>query len=144
MATHISRSPEETVAFGRALGEAARPGLIVGLKGDLGAGKTQFARGVAAGVGSTQRVHSPTFALINQYRGGRLPVFHIDLYRLETAEAIDSAGLEEYFETQDGVTLIEWFERLETFGRASIASRVVTFEVVSDTERKITDENPRS
>jgi tRNA threonylcarbamoyladenosine biosynthesis protein TsaE len=144
MATHISRSPEETVALGRALGESARPGLIVGLKGDLGAGKTQFARGVAAGVGSTQRVHSPTFALINQYRGGRLPVYHIDLYRLETAEAIDSAGLEEYFETQDGVTLIEWFERLETFGRSSIASRVVAFEVLSDTERKITDENPRS
>ena len=121
MATHISRSPEETVALGRALGERAQPGLIVGLKGDLGAGKTQFVRGVAAGLGSRERVHSPTFALINEYRGGRLPIFHIDLYRLETANAIDSAGLEDYFQQTEGVTLIEWFERLESAGLACSA-----------------------
>src|SRR6478609_10622112 len=92
MATHISTSPEQTIALGRAFGERARPGMIVGLKGDLGAGKTQFVRGVATGLGATDRVHSPTFALINEYLTGRLPVFHIDLYRLETAEAILSAG----------------------------------------------------
>src|SRR5437763_2788881 len=97
MGTHISRSPEETIALGRILGAQARTGMIVGLKGDLGAGKTQFVRGVAEGLGCKERVHSPTFALLNEYRGGRLPIFHIDLYRLETREAIESAGLDEYF-----------------------------------------------
>src|SRR6476661_253408 len=130
MATHISTSPEQTVALGRAFGEAARPGMIVGLKGDLGAGKTQFVRGVASGLGATDRVHSPTFALINEYRSGRLPIFHIDLYRLETAEAILSAGLDDFFQQREGVTLIEWFERLEAFNMANIATNIFRFEVV--------------
>ena len=144
MATHISKSPEQTVALGRAFGERAQPGMIVGLKGDLGAGKTQFVRGVAAGLGATDRVHSPTFALINEYLTGRIPIFHIDLYRLETAEAILSAGLDDFFQQKEGVTLIEWFERLEATGMANIANRVINFEVTGDTERKIIDENPRS
>jgi tRNA threonylcarbamoyladenosine biosynthesis protein TsaE len=141
MATHISTSPEQTVALGRAFGERARPGLIVGLKGDLGAGKTQFVRGVAAGLGATDRVHSPTFALINEYLTGRLPIFHIDLYRLETAEAILSAGLEDFFQQNEGVTLIEWFERLESANMVHIANSVIRFEVTGDNERKIIDEN---
>lgn len=144
MATHISRSPEETVALGRAFAERARPGMIVGLKGDLGAGKTQFVRGVAAGLGSKDRVHSPTFALLNEYQGGRFPIFHIDLYRLETADAIHSAGMEEYFQQGEGITLIEWFERLEATGMASIANEIFNFEVTSENERKITHENSRS
>src|SRR6476469_10126670 len=98
MAIHISTSPEQNVALRRAFGENARPGTIVGLKGDLGAGKTQFVRGVAAGLGATDRVHSPTFALINEYLTGRLPIFHIDLYRLESADAILSAGIEDFFQ----------------------------------------------
>ncbi len=141
MATHISTSPEQTVALGRVFGERARPGLIVGLKGDLGAGKTQFVRGVAAGLGATDRVHSPTFALINEYRTGRLPVFHIDLYRLETADAILSAGLEDFFQQIEGVTLIEWFERLESANMAHIANSILRFEVTGDNERRIVDES---
>jgi tRNA threonylcarbamoyladenosine biosynthesis protein TsaE len=117
--------------------------MIVGLKGDLGAGKTQFVRGVAAGVGASDRVHSPTFALINEYLTGRLPIFHIDLYRLETAEAILSAGLEEFFQQKEGVTLIEWFERLEAANMANVANSILRFEVTGDNERKIIDENPR-
>ena len=144
MATHISTSPEQTIALGRAFGERAQPGTIVGLKGDLGAGKTQFVRGVAQGLASTDRVHSPTFALINEYRSGRLPIFHIDLYRLETAEAILSAGLDDFFQQRDGITLIEWFERLESAGMANIATHIIRFEVTADTERAITDENPRA
>ena len=143
MATHISTSPEQTVALGRAFGERARAGLIVGLKGDLGAGKTQFVRGVAGGLGSTDRVHSPTFALINEYRTGRLPIFHIDLYRLETPEAILSAGLEDFLQQTEGVTLIEWFERLETADMANVANLIIHFEVTGDNERKIIDENSR-
>jgi tRNA threonylcarbamoyladenosine biosynthesis protein TsaE len=144
MATHISTSPEQTVALGRAFGENARPGMIVGLKGDLGAGKTQFVRGVAAGVGASDRVHSPTFALINEYLTGRMPIFHMDLYRLETAEAILSAGLEEFFQQREGVTLIEWFERLEAAKMGNIADSILRFEVTGDSERKIIDENPGS
>jgi tRNA threonylcarbamoyladenosine biosynthesis protein TsaE len=144
MATHISTSPEQTIALGRVFGERAQPGMIVGLKGDLGAGKTQFVRGVAAGLGATDRVHSPTFALINEYRTGRLPVFHIDLYRLETTEAILSAGLDDFFQQKEGITLIEWFERLESSGMGDLATDVIRFEVTGDNERAITDENPRA
>ena len=143
MATHISTSPEQTIALGRAFGERAQPGMIVGLKGDLGAGKTQFVRGVAAGLTATDRVHSPTFALINEYRSGRLPIFHIDLYRLETAEAILSAGLDDFFQQKEGVTLIEWFERLESANMANLATHILRFEVTGDNDRIITDENPR-
>lgn len=137
MATHISRSPEETIALGRTLAESFRAGDVVGLKGDLGAGKTQFVRGVVAGLQSIDRVHSPTFALLNEYRGGRLTVFHIDLYRLETPAAIESAGLDEYFQQRDGVTMIEWFERLEESGLAKIANRIFGFRVTGDNERQI-------
>ena len=137
MAIHISKSPEETIAFGRAFGESARRGLVVGLKGDLGAGKTQFVRGVAAGVGATDRVHSPTFALINEYLSGHMPVFHIDLYRLETVEAILSAGLEDFFQQKEGITLIEWFERLEANGMGDVAGVRIAFETRDDDERQI-------
>jgi tRNA threonylcarbamoyladenosine biosynthesis protein TsaE len=144
MATHISTSPEQTIALGRAFGERVQPGAIVGLKGGLGAGKTQFVRGVAQGLNATDRVHSPTFALINEYRSGRLPIFHIDLYRLETPEAILSAGLDDFFQQCDGVTLIEWFERLDSAGMSNLATHIIRFEVTGDNERKIIDENPRA
>src|ERR1700688_1150117 len=110
MATYTSHSPEETAALGEAWGRAATAGLVIALSGDLGAGKTQLAKGVARGLGVTSRVHSPTFTLVNQYDGGRLPLFHVDLYRLETPDQIIAAGLEEYFRP-DGVSVIEWPER---------------------------------
>jgi tRNA threonylcarbamoyladenosine biosynthesis protein TsaE len=140
MATHISSSPEETVALGREIAQTLRAGEIIGLKGDLGAGKTQFVRGIVAGLGSTERVHSPTFALLNEYRGGRMPVFHIDLYRLETRAAIESAGLDDYFRQNEGVTLIEWFERLEESGMGDIANRILRFTVTGDLDRQIIEE----
>src|SRR5258708_8002084 len=97
MATYTSHSPEETAALGEAWGRTAASGLVIALSGDLGAGKTQLARGVARGLGITDRVHSPTFALVNEYRGGRLPLFHVDLSRLETTDQTIAAALEEYF-----------------------------------------------
>ncbi|HYE32808.1 MAG TPA: tRNA (adenosine(37)-N6)-threonylcarbamoyltransferase complex ATPase subunit type 1 TsaE [Methylomirabilota bacterium] len=115
MGTIISRSPAETFALGERFGREARPGLILGLQGDLGAGKTEFAKGVAKGLGVGQRVHSPTFALLNEYRGARLPMYHIDLYRLESGREIRSAALEDYYYQRDGVTLIEWVDRLIEF-----------------------------
>ena len=96
MVTIISHSPAETEALGERWGRAAQSGLVIGLSGDLGAGKTQFAKGLARGLGIPTRAHSPTFALVNIYTGGRLTLFLLDLYRLETPEQIAAAGLEEY------------------------------------------------
>ena len=110
MVTCISHSPDETAALGEQWGCVAESGLVIGLCGDLGAGKTQLVKGLARGLGIAARVHSPTFALVNIYDGGRLTLFHLDLYRLDTREQILAAGLEEYLKPE-GVTVIEWAER---------------------------------
>src|SRR5471032_2938915 len=121
MATFISHSPVETEALGEKLGRAAECGLVLALSGDLGAGKTQFVKGLARGLGISVRVHSPTFTLVNEYGGGRLKLFHLDLYRLETPAQILSAGVEEFL-PPDGVSVIEWAERLpKAEGRGSKA-----------------------
>lgn len=138
MDTRISKTPEQTLALGEELGRKAQPGLVVGLIGDLGAGKTQFIKGVARGLGIDARVHSPTFALVNQYTGGRLPCYHLDLYRLETVEAIAGAGLEEYFLQQDGVSLIEWFDRwLEGGGKITGRTLLIRIQVVDENTREL-------
>ena len=139
MATSISHNPAETEALGEKFGRAAQRGLVLALSGDLGAGKTQFVKGLARGLGVTARVHSPTFTLVNIYRGGRLTLFHLDLYRLETPEQILSAGLGEFLEP-DGVAVIEWAERLKAESgkrKAEIRMVEVKIEIVSETERKI-------
>ena len=139
MATFISHSPAATESLGEAWGRAAQNGLVIALSGDLGAGKTQLVRGLACGLGVTARVHSPTFTLVNEYGGGRLKLFHLDLYRLETAAQILSAGVEEFL-SPDGVAVIEWAERLED-GRWKMEDGKmfvrVKIEIVSETERKI-------
>lgn len=135
MATFISHSPADTEALGEQFGRAAQSGLVIALSGDLGAGKTQFVKGLARGLGITGRVHSPTFTLVNEYGGGRLKLFHLDLYRLETAAQILSAGIEEFL-SPDGVSVIEWAERLGEHSTSHL--RKVTIEIISDTERKIT------
>ena len=133
-----SHSPAETEALGEKIGRAAGRGLVLALSGDLGAGKTQFVKGVARGLGVTARVHSPTFTLVNEYGGGRLKLFHLDLYRLETPAQILSAGIEEFL-SPDGVAVIEWAERLED-GRWKMEDgkvRKVQIEIISESERKI-------
>lgn len=110
MVTLISRSPEETLRLGEAWGGVALPGWVIGLSGDLGAGKTLLVRGIALGLGTPARVHSPTFTLVNEYPGGRLPLFHLDLYRLERAEEITAAGLEVFLRPA-GVSVVEWADR---------------------------------
>jgi len=156
MATTISHSPAETAALGEQWGRTAENGLVIGLSADLGAGKTQFVKGLARGLGVAARVHSPTFALVNIYAGGRLTLFHLDLYRLDTPEQIAAAGLEEYLRPA-GVTVVEWAERWFGEGESpkskvqSLESKVthhpqhvrwVQIEVLSETERRITYENP--
>jgi tRNA threonylcarbamoyladenosine biosynthesis protein TsaE len=140
MATTISRSPAETEALGEKFGRTVERGQVIALSGDLGAGKTQFVRGLARGLGIAGRVHSPTFTLVNEYGGGRLKLFHLDLYRLETAEQIRSAGIEEYL-SPDGVSVIEWAERLEDGGwrmEDEKKSVRVKITILNETEREIT------
>src|SRR5579862_8282902 len=139
MATFISHSPAETRSLGESWGHMAERGLVIALSGDLGAGKTELVKGIARGLGTPQRVHSPTFTLVNEYDGGRLRLFHLDLYRLETPEQIIAAGLEEYLQP-DGVTVIEWAEKLKVEGRRQKAEtkRVsVKIEIRGEAERRI-------
>ena len=110
MVTFTSHSPAETEALGEEWGRHAGVGFVIGLSGDLGAGKTQLVKGLARGLGFTGRVYSPSFGLVNVYSAGRLPLFHLDLYRLDTVEQIFAVGLEEYLEPA-GVSVIEWVER---------------------------------
>lgn len=142
MATLISNSPAETESIGRSWGQCATDGQIIGLNGELGAGKTQLVRGIAAGLEIPVRVHSPTFALVNEYAGGRLSLAHLDLYRLESAEQILGAGLVEYFDHQSGVVVVEWasrwFAESNNFPRKY---RNVVIETVSENVRRITYED---
>ena len=111
MHTHITQSEAETGAVGRDLAATLRAGSIVLLFGDLGAGKTAFVRGLAGGLGvPPAEVSSPTFTLIQEYRGGRLTLFHVDLYRLKDPREVDELGLDEIAE--DGVLVVEWEEKL--------------------------------
>jgi tRNA threonylcarbamoyladenosine biosynthesis protein TsaE len=148
MATFISHSPAETEALGEDWGRAAESGLVIGLSGELGAGKTQLVKGLARGLGITARVHSPTFTLVNEYAGGRLRLFHLDLYRLETPEQMHAAGLEDFLRP-DGVTVVEWAERwpeLKAEGRMQNAEsarrlRQAQIEILNETERQIAYED---
>lgn len=143
MATFISHSPAETESLGEEWGRTAQRGLVIALSGDLGAGKTQLVRGLARGLGVTTRVHSPTFTLVNEYSGGRLKLFHLDLYRLETPEQIYSAGIEEFLQPE-GVAVIEWAERVNEelrMNNKNTGVRFVRIEVLSETERRITYED---
>ncbi len=141
MATFISHSRAETEALGEKFGRAAQRGLVIALSGDLGAGKTQFVRGLARGLEIPGRVHSPTFTLVNEYGGGRLKLFHLDLYRLETPEQILSAGIEEFL-SPDGVSVIEWAERMANDEWRTTNLRRVNIEVIGEMERKIIYDDP--
>ena len=139
MATFTSHSPAETESLGEKFGRSAQSGFVFALSGDLGAGKTQFVKGLARGLEIPARVHSPTFTLVNEYGGGRLKLFHLDLYRLETPAQIFSAGVEEFLQP-DGVTVIEWAERLklEVGSQESEVKRIfVKIEILDELERKI-------
>ena len=121
MATLISRNPEQTQQLGEKWGATAAGGLVIGLSGALGAGKTQLVMGLARGLGIRERISSPTFTLVREYTSGRLPLYHLDLYRLETSEQIIGAGLEPYLTRPMGVTVVEWAERW--FGGAGEPTR---------------------
>jgi len=145
MATFISHSPAETESLGEHWGRVAPRGLVIGLSGDLGSGKTQLVKGLARGLGVKAPVRSPTFTLVNEYAGDRLRLFHLDLYRLESPDQIIGAGLEEYLQP-DGVTVIEWAERWPALnaerGARSAEFRHVQIETLERTVRRIMYEDP--
>lgn len=107
-----SNSAEDTFAFGQKLGREAVPGEIICLDGDLGVGKTVFTQGFAAGLGIDDYVNSPTFNIVKEYDGGRLPLYHFDVYRIGDPSEMEEIGYEDYFYGQ-GVSIIEWPGQIE-------------------------------
>ena len=105
-------SPAGTEALGQALAQKLTPGAVIAYRGDLGAGKTAFTRGLARGLGVPERVTSPTFTIVNEYEGGRLPLFHFDMYRLGSADELFDIGWEDYL-ARGGVCAVEWSENVE-------------------------------
>ena len=130
----VSPSVETTHVWGAALGAQLEPGDVIALQGDLGSGKTNFVQGIARGLGVSEDVNSPTFILANEYSSGRLPLYHIDAYRLENADEARGFGLDDYL-TGDGVTVLEWAERV----RDALPHDVlwIQMEYVSENERRL-------
>ncbi len=135
MATFISNSPDETESFGRQFARHLKPGDVVALSGELGSGKTQFVKGLAAGLGVTTPATSPTFALIHEYSDGRLPVYHFDFFRIEDRQSAQRLGLDDYF-FGDGVCVIEWADRFVDLMPEN--AHWISFETKSEAQRAIT------
>lgn len=131
----ISHSETETDRIGFLLGEAANSGCVIAFYGDLGAGKTHFIAGIAKGLGYKGETYSPTFALVNEYLGGRLPLYHFDMYRVTGWEDLYSTGFFDYMEL-DGVLAVEWSENIE----AALPENTlrITLQRLDDQTRKIT------
>ena len=108
---YITNSPAQTEAVGAALAKVLQPGTVLAFTGDLGAGKTAFTRGLARGLGATDRVTSPTYTIVNEYLSGRLPLFHFDMYRLESSDDLWDIGWEDYLE-RGGICAVEWSENV--------------------------------
>lgn len=137
MKEFISSSPEETEAIAEALAKELVGSEIIAFKGDLGMGKTCFTRGLAKGLGFTGEVNSPTFSIMNEYKGGRLDLYHYDMYRICSWEDLDSVGFFDYI-TLGGVVAVEWSENIE----AALDGEVITVTIIrlDDNKRKITIE----
>ena len=129
-------SPGQTEAVGEALAKALMPGTVIAYRGDLGAGKTAFTRGLARGLGYREPVTSPTYTIVNEYIGGRLPLFHFDMYRLGSAEDLWDIGWEDYLD-RGGVCAVEWSENVE---EALDSFILVNIEKTGDESRRITIE----
>ena len=130
----ITHSPEETEKIGEALAKSLQPGTILAYRGDLGAGKTAFTRGLARGLGYKEPVTSPTYTIVNEYLGGRLPLFHFDMYRLSSEEDLWDIGWEDYLE-RGGVCAVEWSENVAA---ALTGAMLVSIEKTGENTRKIT------
>ncbi len=129
----LTNSPEETEKIGAALGKILNPGTVLAYRGDLGAGKTAFTRGLARGLGYGEPVTSPTYTIVNEYLGGRLPLFHFDMYRLRSSDDLWDIGWEDYLD-RNGVCAVEWSENVEDALENAV---FVTIHKTGETSRKI-------
>ena len=130
----ITTSPEQTEQVGAALAAQLTPGTIIAYRGDLGAGKTAFTRGLAKGLEAAEPVTSPTYTIVNEYLSGRMPLFHFDMYRLRSADDLFDIGWDDYLE-RGGVCAVEWSENVEEAMEDPIT---VTIEKLGETDRRIT------
>jgi len=133
---YITNSPAETEKIGVSLGKIIKPGTVIAYRGDLGAGKTAFTRGLARGLGSTELVTSPTYTIVNEYLGGRCPLFHFDMYRLASSDDLWDIGWEDYLD-RNGVCAVEWSENVEDALENPI---IITIEKLGEDSRRITIE----
>ena len=132
----LTNSPAETEAVGAALGKILQPGTVIAYRGDLGAGKTAFTRGLARGLGYAEPVTSPTYTIVNEYLGGRLPLFHFDMYRLRSSDDLWDIGWEDYLD-RGGVCAVEWSENVDDAMEDAV---YVTIEKLGEDARRITIE----
>ena len=130
----ITHNPSETEEVGKTLARQLQPGTVIAYRGDLGAGKTAFTRGLAAGLGCREAVTSPTYTIVNEYITGRLPLFHFDMYRLTSAEDLWDIGWEDYMD-RGGVCAVEWSENVSA---AMAGATTGTFEKLGENTRRIT------
>ena len=130
----LTTSPGETEAVGAALGRIIPAGTVIAYRGDLGAGKTAFTRGLARGLGYAEPVTSPTYTIVNEYLGGRLPLFHFDMYRLHSSDDLWDIGWEDYLD-RNGICAVEWSENVADALDGAIS---VTIEKTGEESRRIT------
>ena len=136
----LTNSPEETEAVGAALGKILPPGAVIAYRGDLGAGKTAFTRGLARGLGCKDLVTSPTYTIVNEYLGGRIPLFHFDMYRLASSDDLWDIGWEDYLD-RGGICAVEWSENVQEAMEGAIR---VCIEKIGEDARRITIEGGQS
>ena len=132
----ITHSPEETETLGEKLGKILSGGTVLAFRGDLGAGKTAFTRGLARGLDCRELVTSPTYTIVNEYLGGRLPLFHFDMYRLHSSDDLFDIGWDDYLE-RGGICAVEWSENVADAMEDPVT---VTIEKLGETSRRITIE----
>ena len=132
----LTHSPEETEKIGASLAKQLSPGTVIAYRGDLGAGKTAFTRGLARGLGYTDLVTSPTYTIVNEYLSGRIPLFHFDMYRLKNSDDLFDIGWDDYLE-RGGVCAVEWSENVADAMENAI---FVTIEKTGEGTRRITVE----
>ena len=131
---YTTNSPEETEALGAALAKLLQPGTVIAYRGDLGAGKTAFTRGLAKGLGCKELVTSPTYTIVNEYLGGRIPLFHFDMYRLRSSDDLFDIGWEDYLD-RNGICAVEWSENVADAMEDPI---IITVEKLGGDSRRIT------
>ena len=132
--TFQTNSPAETEAIGAALGKILNPGTVIAYRGALGAGKTAFTRGLAKGLGCAEMVTSPTYTIVNEYLGGRIPLFHFDMYRLRSSDDLFDIGWDDYLD-RGGVCAVEWSENVDDAMEDAI---YITIEKLGEDSRRIT------